>query len=341
LKILGLDIGGANTKYTSLDEGYGEKILEQKTIPLELYKTPESLAPMLKKIIRDTKPTDIAITMTAELCDIFHNRNSGVFWIIDQLYSVCTEIPLYFFSIEGGFIQPPINQRMAPLVASANWAATVWWLSTLVEDAIVVDIGSTTTDILPIKGGKSAVLGRNDFERSRYGELVYCGYLRTHPMAVTSSVNIDGVVTPICPEYFSTMGDLHLILGEIDSNAYTIATPDGGPKSKRGAMARLSRLFLTDPEQLKEDQLKLIAKQIVEMHTVILFEKIEFVATKSGLQHDPVIFIGAGKFYKERVNQWIGNRNPNRLLQSQLIGIDPSSCVALLLQSEMNNYHYR
>ena len=57
-------------------------------------------------------------------------------------------------------------------VAGVNWVATAWLVSKFIKNCIVVDIGSTTTDIIPIVDGKMVVKGKTDLERLSNGELV-------------------------------------------------------------------------------------------------------------------------------------------------------------------------
>lgn len=59
------------------------------------------------------------------------------------------------------------------------------------EDCILVDIGSTTTDIIPIRNGSEAARGKYDIERLNTGELVYTGMLRTNVATIVDRVPID------------------------------------------------------------------------------------------------------------------------------------------------------
>ena len=51
-------------------------------------------------------------------------------------------------------------------------------------DALLIDVGSTTADVVPIVAGRVAATGRNDLERLQAGELVYTGVLRTNLAAI-------------------------------------------------------------------------------------------------------------------------------------------------------------
>ena len=56
----------------------------------------------------------------------------------------------------------------------------------LAGDALFVDMGSTTTDIIPIEDGAVANEGYTDAERLLTGELVYTGFTRTFLFGVAS-----------------------------------------------------------------------------------------------------------------------------------------------------------
>ena len=55
-------------------------------------------------------------------------------------------------------------------------------------DGLLVDIGSTTTDIVPLRGGAVAARGSDDAARLACDELVYRGVVRTPVMAVVRHV---------------------------------------------------------------------------------------------------------------------------------------------------------
>ena len=61
-----------------------------------------------------------------------------------------------------------------------------------IRDALFVDIGTTTTDIIPIVGGVVVACGRTDPERLASGELLYTGAVRTPVEAIAQHVRVGG-----------------------------------------------------------------------------------------------------------------------------------------------------
>ena len=65
------------------------------------------------------------------------------------------------------------------MTRGANWSATAWAVAERHPDTLLVDIGTTSTDIIPIVSGSVAALGHTDPDRLLSGELVYTGAVRT------------------------------------------------------------------------------------------------------------------------------------------------------------------
>ena len=82
------------------------------------------------------------------------------------------------------FSAPAEAKAQPQRVASANWHATGRYLAERGETGLLVDIGSTTTDILPIVGGAVRCEGFSDETRMILDELVYTGVTRTPVMAL-------------------------------------------------------------------------------------------------------------------------------------------------------------
>ncbi len=194
MNFLGLDIGGAFIKYALLS-AKGKP--SRGIVPFELWKQPEKLAAILKSL-RPKKPYAAAITMTGELCDCFENRREGVRHIVEAAQKALGTVAVY--GVKGGLLSPGQAVRRHREVASANWPLVPRRLSLLAKNFLMVDVGSTTTDLTPVRDGRIANNGFTDYERLRHGELLYTGALRTPLSAVTGALKIGGKLTPLAAE---------------------------------------------------------------------------------------------------------------------------------------------
>ena len=123
----------------------------------------------------------------------------------------------------GRRARPPLD------AAASNWMATAQLVGRFVPEALLVDIGSTTTDIIPVTGGRVTAVGRTDPERLVAGELLYTGALRTNVAAIVRRVPLWGGECPVASELFAISGDVHVLLGSLGTDDYTCPTPDGRP----------------------------------------------------------------------------------------------------------------
>ena len=128
----------------------------------------------------------MAVTMTAELADCFATKREGVAFVLDAFQTAFPEIDPWVYGVDGRF-RSAAAARQRPLeVAAANWMASARFVARNVADALLLDVGSTTADVIPIVAGRAAARGQTDPDRLRTGELVYTGALRT-PICTTCS----------------------------------------------------------------------------------------------------------------------------------------------------------
>src|SRR6516225_7297219 len=148
-QVLGLDIGGANLKAAHTNG-------TARQVPFELWRRPEQLADSLKDLLRGWPPCDsVAVTMTGELCDCFETRREGVGAILSSIELATGGTPVRIWQIHGRFAIIG-EAKHAPLdAASANWLALATFCGRFAPlgTALVIDVGSTTTDIMPLKVG--------------------------------------------------------------------------------------------------------------------------------------------------------------------------------------------
>src|SRR5690606_12298586 len=95
--------------------------------------------------------------------------------------------------------------------------------------ALLIDVGSTTIDVIPLLDGQPVNVGKTDTERLLSGELVYTGVERTPACALLRTISYRGTMCPIANELFATARDAWLILGELPEDPIDKRTADGRP----------------------------------------------------------------------------------------------------------------
>lgn len=290
--IAGFDIGGATTDLALIeyDENNEIKNIEIKYIYLPMWYKKEDLKETLEDLKRNKNISAVAISMTAELVDAYESKKEGVLDIAGKCMEIF-DVPIAFLSSEGLISYEELLKK--PLtVAAANWIGTSALISEIEKDCIFLDIGSTTTDIIPLKNGKECAVGRTDFERLGSGELVYTGMLRTNLCSITDKIDFNGKNYRLASELFSTSADIHYILGNIKENDYISETADGSGKSIRESMLRVSRVLCADLEILNQEDIKSISEKFYKEQINQVSEALDEVAKRENLK--TVIATGLG-----------------------------------------------
>jgi probable H4MPT-linked C1 transfer pathway protein len=295
--ILGWDIGGVNIKVTRLipgDLGSARSI----SLPFELQHKPSLLAAELGAAARrlGVDPADLhAVTMTAELSQAFRTKREGVGLVLEALEAAFPLERLHVYTLPGEFVSPR-DARIRPLdVAASNWAATANWVSTLVPDCLLLDIGTTTTDLIPVAAGRVAAQGWTDPERLISSELVYAGALRTPVEAVVDQVPLWGRVARVSAEGFALTGDVYLWLNRIDERQYTCPTPDGRPATRPFAGERLARVVCGDLDLIGEADVQEIAVAVAQAQQQLVIRAIETILRRFPFLHTAAV-TGLGEF---------------------------------------------
>ena len=268
MKIIGWDIGGDNIKAT-LIEIKDEKAFRIKTItdyfPIWVEgkeRLPIILNNLKKEIAEDSSIDAIGLTMTAELSDIYETKKEGVNHVLDCIKEVFPKEQTFVLDVNARLKSVEEARENHLKVAGANWVGTAWMVSKWVKDCILLDVGSTTTDIIPIIEGRMMVKGKTDLERLANGELIYTGALRTNAATIVEAVPVKGIMTRVSSELFALSGDVHLILGNISQDEYTSETADKRGKTRKEALSRLARVVCADTDMLKEDEIVAIANYV-------------------------------------------------------------------------------
>jgi (4-(4-[2-(gamma-L-glutamylamino)ethyl]phenoxymethyl)furan-2-yl)methanamine synthase len=259
MTVIGWDIGGVNTKAARVN---GNAPLTARNDPFEIQRAPETLAARLQDIAAKlgAENSDVhAITMTAELSQIFRTKRDGVSYVLDAVERAFPAARTLIYTVDGRFLDPGAARDSPLLVAASNWTATASLVATLVRDAILIDVGTTTTDIIPIVSGLVAAVGRNDPERLLSGELLYLGAVRTPVEAIVHRVPLHDGLAGVSAESFALAGDIHLWRGDLSPEGYTAPTPDRRPPTREFAGERIARVVCADRELLDESDIDRIA----------------------------------------------------------------------------------
>lgn len=301
-RILSWDIGGANIKAARWPMNGNVKgrlpvVSRSFEIWREKDRLRESLYEICSRLFPAEKPEAIAVTMTAELSDIFETKRKGVAFVLESVRACFPDLAAYVLNLSGEFV--PIDEaRSHPLdYAATNWVASAKWIARRFPNCLLLDVGSTTTDILPILDGRVCVSGRTDMARLASGELVFTGFLRTNLAAIVREVPVGGISCGVASEYFAVSGDVHLILGNLAVRDYTCGTPDGQPVSVDSARRRVARLVCADTEMLAAGEIDAIARHVCERQICQIRQGLEQVlARQPELRHHPVVVAGIGAF---------------------------------------------
>ncbi|MCW4022026.1 MAG: hydantoinase/oxoprolinase family protein [archaeon] len=340
--VLGLDIGGANTKATLLKSEQG-KVIERKTV-LEYFpvwkKEKSQFSELIKKIkktlVNSTILDGVGVTITAELSDAYMTKREGINHVLDCVIQVFGDVPVFVLDVEANLLSVTQALKEPLKVSSANWAATGWLVSRLIKNGIVVDVGSTTASIIPIINGKVAAHGKTDLEKLQNGELVYSGSLRTNVAAIVKAVPVKGKTTRVCSELFAQSGDVHLILGNISKEDYTAETCDGRGKTKQETIARLARVVSADTDMLTDQEILYMAEFVYEKQVEQISEGLNQVyeSTKLPKESIKIVVTGLGRnFLARKAAQQVGFSkimDMKDILDADSAVVSPSVGVALM-----------
>jgi (4-(4-[2-(gamma-L-glutamylamino)ethyl]phenoxymethyl)furan-2-yl)methanamine synthase len=294
VSVIGLDVGGANTKAAVVD---GERPARIVFEPFEVWREPEAMPGVIADVVGrlELDGVPVALTTTAELVDVFASKREGVLYVLEAARQALPARRLRVMSTAGELLDLDAA-RAAPLeCAAANWMATAMLVARSLPEAILVDCGGTTTDVIPIVAGKVAARGRTDLERLLAGELVYTGVLRSNIAAVLSHVPIGGELCTVSSELFAISADAHLLRGRLIPEQCTCSFPDARGTSPHEVRSRLARVVCADPEQLADGDLEAIAAAVEEAQIAAIAAALDRVAGRvpGGMG---VVAVGVGAF---------------------------------------------
>lgn len=296
--VIGWDIGGAHVKAARAEGGRVMAVVQR---PCPLWLGLGQLDTEIAAVRYALGPAALHVaTMTGELADAFANRAEGVAYITAALTRAVA--PLRLYGGRAGWLDPAQAASRCDDIASANWHATASLAGRSAADALLVDMGSTTTDLIPIQRGHPAGLGYTDAERLAAGELVYTGLVRTPVMAMCGRAPFAGAWTPLANELFATAADAYRLLDELPEEADQMSTADGRAKTADASRARLARMIGRDAGDASPAAWRELAWWLAMAQLRQIEDAAHLVLSRIILPSDaPVIGAGVGRHVVRRL----------------------------------------
>ena len=293
---LALDIGGANLKVAD-----GKGFAVSQAFPL--WQKPRQLPEALRALIAGAPRADhLAATMSGELADCYATKAEGVEAIVQALITAADGRHTRIYLTNGMLVAPPIALKEPLLAAAANWHALARFAGRYVPhgSGLMVDIGSTTCDIVPLADGKPATQGLTDPERLIASELVYTGVERSPVCALVNSLPWRKQQCPTAQELFATSWDAYLILGDLPEEPHSTHTADGRPAIKAAAHDRLARCICADREMFDEHDALMAAEAIARSQLAKIAVAMGQVLGRLPAAPEAIVISGRGEFVARR-----------------------------------------
>jgi (4-(4-[2-(gamma-L-glutamylamino)ethyl]phenoxymethyl)furan-2-yl)methanamine synthase len=301
--VIGWDIGGVHLKAVRAEDG---RIVKAAQYASPLRNGTGLLEDAFLQARKDIGRGDRNVmTMTGELADIFTSRQDGVEQLSSLAERALGDVSIYAGPI--GFVTVRDARQHSEQIASANWHASATVIAKRRKTVLFIDVGSTTTDIVPIAESKIVARGYTDAQRLATGELVYTGLVRSFVMATAQSAPLNGLWTTLINENFATMADVHRILGTLPAGVDLMASADGREKSIAASQARLARMLGSDAANADSKTWDLLARWFAEAQIRTIVDAVMLVRSSCmATSAAPVIAAGIGVGIVAEVSRRLG-----------------------------------
>lgn len=251
------------------------QIVASLETPFEMWKRSEDLATQLAQDWAKLPLSErFAITITGELADCFLDRRDGITHIANQVQRAASPAgyaSCLYYGTDGQFhhfensSREPAGDTLIDALSASNWHALGTAVARYFQpDALLIDVGSTTTDVIAIREGQIATNAKTDFDRLADESLVYVGCSRTPVCSLVENLSFANRRVPVMNELFATIDDARLILGLQEESPEDTQTADGRSRTYWNAKRRLAKMIGRDAHEISEDQAKQMATEVVE-----------------------------------------------------------------------------
>jgi probable H4MPT-linked C1 transfer pathway protein len=333
MHVLGLDIGGANIK-AATSGGVAA------SFPFAMWKDWEDLSAFLQtQIAKPFAGCDaVAVTMTGELCDCFDSKASGVSHILETLQDVFSYEKIQVYSVDGVFLDGHRANSNWAKVAASNWHALSSYATRYHDNpdelSLVIDLGSTSTDVIPISTRVEAV-GTTDTTRIVNHELVYTGANRTPVCAVVDRFQFRNRHVVPAQEVFATMLDVYTILKDVREQISNFETADGRSQTIRNSKRRLARMVCADLCEISNDELVALARQAKNCQIELVVDAVQQQRARHQRPVTRLISAGSGEFLVRDLPRRFPEleiQNLNSVLGKSVCDSAPAFAVAKLFE---------
>ena len=298
-----LDVGGANLKLSD-----GRDYAHSCYFPL--WKQYLDLPGTLRQMLDDAPEFDaVAVTMTGELADCFSTKQQGVCYILESVRQAAN-CPISVYLTDGNLLSIEDALSCPLLAAASNWHVLARFAAQAVapSSGLLIDIGSTTCDIVPFLDGFPTPTAHDDVGRLISGELVYTGINRTPVCALVQTADYRGRKCALAKELFATTRDVYLSLGELPEQPEDNATADGAPATKIASQNRLARMFCADTSSFTDRDAHAFCTNVAQIQQDEIFATANRVIQNLPTPPETLVVSGSGEFLAQRVAKQLNSR---------------------------------
>lgn len=304
---VGLDIGGANLKVVLLPDEESVSRPWSSKVTFPMWQRQDQLSDTIEAIFNELNlfdaPHQIGVTMTGELADCFSSKREGVAYITDAVGNAARGSAIAFYQTDGNWCDGKSATENWELLAASNWHALARFGARFLPEqtGLMIDVGSTTTDLIPIISGYPRSIGTTDFTRLRNSELIYAGIGRTPICSLIQDVAVQDGRVPIARELFATMDDALIWSEKLSEEPSCNQSADGRPRTKVNAGHRLARMVCSDPHEIDIAVIDRLANSAIERYRVLLIDAVEKLMKRTGHSCSAVLLVGEGSILTDDI----------------------------------------
>ncbi len=226
------------------------------------------------------------------MVDLFPNRQVRLCEIAKVVNRLLGE-HVSFYASDAGWVSYDAVAQHTQAIASMNWLASAEFLSQFTDDALFIDIGSTTTDIIPLNKSQLSTIGRTDAQRMANHALIYTGVVRTPLMALGPTISFKAQSYYVAAEYFSTTADVYRLIEQLPESADLAETADGKGKTLIETARRIARMVGHDMEDFPMPDWVDLAAAFKQQQKKLMMQAIQ-AHVKDDIM--PILAVGVGTF---------------------------------------------